>query len=299
MRASIHVTIINLIFCACSVAQNESQPSNYDVAYAEWERASSIATFRKLQDAWRTASQFEKDHAAYYFALAAVTTAAQAPEEDAYLLLREAGRVASEYPIVVSRGKSATRFQEVASVHAKVLGAGKTDPFEGAPVGYEMTPNKNGFVALQESAEVEPTMALGAESVLEANEGLGLLLSFDSTGSILQQSPVAIAEGSGPLRPRLKAVLKHQAAGPDGPSRFSRQEPEVFFAEQPSATTTPTQEPPSPTPQPPTRQVKTPSTAPAASTQSEEPTSSTPWSVVAVLIVAATGLLWLLVRKRK
>lgn len=36
-----------------------------------------------------------------------------------------------------------------------------------------------------------------------------------------------------------------------------------------------------------------------ASTQSEEPTSSTPWSVVAVLIVAATGLLWLLVRNRK
>lgn len=32
---------------------------------------------------------------------------------------------------------------------------------------------------------------------------------------------------------------------------------------------------------------------------SEEPTSSTPWSVMAVLIVAATGLLWLLVKKRK
>ncbi len=30
-----------------------------------------------------------------------------------------------------------------------------------------------------------------------------------------------------------------------------------------------------------------------------EPTSSTPWSVIAVLIVAAIGLLWLLVEKRK
>jgi hypothetical protein len=32
---------------------------------------------------------------------------------------------------------------------------------------------------------------------------------------------------------------------------------------------------------------------------SEAPTSSTPWSVIVVLIVAATGLLWLLVKKRR
>ena len=32
---------------------------------------------------------------------------------------------------------------------------------------------------------------------------------------------------------------------------------------------------------------------------SGEPTSSTPWSIIVVLIVAATGLLWLLVKKRK
>ena len=31
----------------------------------------------------------------------------------------------------------------------------------------------------------------------------------------------------------------------------------------------------------------------------EEPTTSTPWSVVTVLVVAATGLLWLLVKNRK
>lgn len=38
---------------------------------------------------------------------------------------------------------------------------------------------------------------------------------------------------------------------------------------------------------------------PTALTPSEEPTSSTPWSVIVILIVAATGLLWLLVKKRK
>ena len=32
---------------------------------------------------------------------------------------------------------------------------------------------------------------------------------------------------------------------------------------------------------------------------SEEPASSPPWSIIAVLIVTATGLLWLLLKKRK
>lgn len=51
----------------------------------------------------------------------------------------------------------------------------------------------------------------------------------------------------------------------------------------------------SPAIQPPPK--KAPEAKPAA--PSEEPTSSTPWSVVAVLIVAAIGLLWLVLKKRK
>ena len=39
--------------------------------------------------------------------------------------------------------------------------------------------------------------------------------------------------------------------------------------------------------------------AKAVTTPAEQPTSSTPWSVVAVLIVAAFGLLWLLVKNRR
>jgi hypothetical protein len=49
-------------------------------------------------------------------------------------------------------------------------------------------------------------------------------------------------------------------------------------------------------------QPQTPQKAPEAKPTpipSEEPTSSTPWSIIVVLIVAATGLLWLLVKKRK
>lgn len=64
-----------------------------------------------------------------------------------------------------------------------------------------------------------------------------------------------------------------------------------------AATTTQT----TPTPPPPMVQPPAPKKALEAkpATPSEEPTSSTPWSIIVVLIVAATGLLWLLVKKRK
>ncbi len=57
----------------------------------------------------------------------------------------------------------------------------------------------------------------------------------------------------------------------------------------------------SPLPKPSTspNQRSTDSTAQTSSVKSEEPISSTPWSIITVLIVAALGLLWLLVKKRK
>lgn len=48
---------------------------------------------------------------------------------------------------------------------------------------------------------------------------------------------------------------------------------------------------PSPTP-------KAPEAKPAVSSPSEETTSTTPWSIIVVLIVAALGLLWLLLKRR-
>jgi len=43
---------------------------------------------------------------------------------------------------------------------------------------------------------------------------------------------------------------------------------------------------------------KAPETNPTEPTPGEEPTSSTPWSIIVVLIVAALGLLWLLLKRR-
>ncbi len=59
---------------------------------------------------------------------------------------------------------------------------------------------------------------------------------------------------------------------------------------------------PQPAPTPPEVQQATPKksheTKPIAPTPSVEPTSSTPWSIIVVLIGAAMGLLWLLLKRR-
>lgn len=45
-------------------------------------------------------------------------------------------------------------------------------------------------------------------------------------------------------------------------------------------------------------QQKAPEAKPVPATPSDEPASSTPWSIIVVLIVAACGLLWLLLKRR-
>jgi hypothetical protein len=64
-----------------------------------------------------------------------------------------------------------------------------------------------------------------------------------------------------------------------------------------ATTTQATPSPPPPMVQPPAPK-KSPEAKPAP-TSSEQSTSKTPWSIIVVLIVAAIGLLWLLVKKRK
>lgn len=56
---------------------------------------------------------------------------------------------------------------------------------------------------------------------------------------------------------------------------------------------------PDPVPKPRTKQPSAQKNTAEAPPPSAEPPSSTPWSVIVILIVAATGLLWLLVKNRK
>lgn len=216
-------------------------------------------------------------------------------------LLAEAGGIAKSYDFELGRGKSPTHFYQVASVQARVITETKRDPLTGAPLGYELESEGDGYFAIQQSPGSERTLSSASPFPLEglaANESAGTILRINNRGSVVEALPVAIAEGSGSLRSRLTAILRHEPAGPSGPGRFVKQEPEVFFAEQRGTTTTPTLAPTSPTPQSPTPQVKTPEAKPAPP-PSEEPTSATPWSIIVVLIVVAIGLLWLVLKSRK
>jgi len=57
-------------------------------------------------------------------------------------------------------------------------------------------------------------------------------------------------------------------------------------------------EPPNPPPTVQPQASKAPEAKPTTATPSDKPTSSTPWSIIVVLIVAAGGLLWLLLKRR-
>ncbi len=76
----------------------------------------------------------------------------------------------------------------------------------------------------------------------------------------------------------------------DAVPKLADAEPSTSAASSPAKPLPPSVKP-SPVP-------KVPEAKPAP-TPGEEPTSSTPWSVVAVLIIAVIGLLWLVLKKRK
>ena len=70
-------------------------------------------------------------------------------------------------------------------------------------------------------------------------------------------------------------------------------------ANQPQSTTPSTSATPSPKLAQPAAPEKSPQAKPTAPIPSAEPSSPTPWSVIVGLIAVATGLLWLLMKKRK
>lgn len=285
----------------CVKAKAQETPSAYQSAYAKWETLSygqgsitqSIDAFDNLQSEWKRASPSERSHAAYHFALAAVNTAANAPIENANRILDVAAKVATEYPIVLSRGKSAKQFQRVASVHARAWGASKTDPFQGVSMGYEMSPHGSRFIALQEAPDLDQTVAVDANEILNDNEKLGILLDLDSSGSIVESVLVTLGEGSGSLRSRLKAILKHEPSGKEGPNRYSKHAVETFFAPQMNSNQT-TQPPKQTREEYPQAQKTQSETTPTSAKLGAEIPSLTAWILKVVLVVAAICLLLLL-----
>ncbi|MBB5353996.1 hypothetical protein HNR46_004268 [Haloferula luteola] len=227
-----------LVLLTHGLRAQEQQLSPYQEAYAAWESeiygdgsSGSVArTFGLLQNAWRKESEDKKAQGAYYYALAAIDTSRQVSNDQAILLLKEAALVVKDYGVIPSRGKSPKRFRDMASIHARVWEDSDTDPFNGSPIGYEMTRVDGKFIAVQAHANSLPeTTVAAAESLLLEGEAIAELLVIGSSGRILESTPVAIEESADSAPSTIKAILAHEPSSSKGPSRFMRQEPGVFL----------------------------------------------------------------------
>lgn len=105
---------------------------------------------------------------------------------------------------------------------------------------------------------------------------------------------IASIQGAQWIRERLTKVVLPKNPSKEQPASQSDSPPPTTTSQlQPGAPTLPLLSVQTHTP------TKTAEAKPTTSTPSEEPASSTPWSIiVVVMIIAATGLLWLLLKRR-
>lgn len=138
------------------------------------------------------------------------------------------------------------------------------------------------------------TKGKGVRALLESTELGTVVVVHDSSRSAVEESLPAPGQTTSPhlmQKPPVEVLdyLIEIATVKVNGSESKEESPPIFpgtgLKLPPSTSAAPT---------PKTSEVKPTPTFP-----SEEPASSTPWSIIVVLIVAATGLLWLLVKKRK
>jgi hypothetical protein len=119
---------------------------------------------------------------------------------------------------------------------------------------------------------------------------------YRSDPSIVPKGPhdppgIAVELASPEFRFQIAAIdPSYKSPLADAVPKSAEAEPSTSSASSPAQAPPPSVKP-SPTPKAPE--------AKAVTTQSEEPASSTQWSIIVVLIMAATGLLWLLLKGRK
>lgn len=320
LLASLSVAL--LIGMNLLVAQDTAEP-NGEVDLVAWNAAKSNwhvesgnqalrlgeikSAYQAIQTAWNELPAFWKKDtspAMSQFRIGAAVEAsalfvgAGAPEE-AIRALQEAAKLSQELRVPFSQGRTDNTFRNRASIHARLFAQTGEDPLQGSEIGYELWKQGKNYAALQEGGVWDQAAPLFGDdpSLLLASEGEGKMAVLDSNGRVIQELSVAIAKGSGPPKSRLTAILKHESAQPESAGRFLRQDPEIFFASTVSSPMAPTMVPPSSNTSQATRQEKVSSTT-LAPTPQEKAASSTPWSIIVVLIVAALGLLWLLLKRR-
>lgn len=186
-------------------------------------------------------------------------------------------------------------FRDLAELQAQLAAETGSDPLAGR-VGYSFEKDGDGFTA----ARLELGDDIGGITVPEmgSDEALALVHRLNRQGGkFVATASRWLVVPKGRLPDVLKQATREVAFDSSGKMRVHRLQTQGESspkANPPAADNTQ-----APSFVQPTAPKKAPSTATASATPSEERTSSTPWSIIVVLIVAATGLLWLLVKNRK
>lgn len=155
--------------------------------------------------------------------------------------------------------------------------------------------------ALAPSAWNNHQGSFGFYSYFPGGGGKGLLSFFMVDGNLIRRMEKREIEPTGADKTEFDGLFAPRLNGESPKIELKR----TAMTKQQSATTSsgmvnapPASRENTPTPKPPSVvQLPAPKKAPEAKPPSENPTSSTTWSVI--LILAASGLLWLLLKKRK
>lgn len=188
-------------------------------------------------------------------------------------------------------------FRDLVELQAQLTAETGSDPLAGR-VGYSFEKDGDGFTAAR--LELGDDIAGITVPEVGADEALALVHQINRQGSrFVATASRWLVVPKGPLPDVLKQATREVTFDASGKMMVHRLQTqgESSTKANPSAATNTSSSVVPPLLQPPT--PKTPEAKPTASTPSEEPTSSTPWSSIVVMIVAATGLLWLLVKNRK
>ncbi len=250
---------------------------------------------------WSAASPEEKDAVAHRMALIHFERATRlAASGNFKAAASELSEEATMQKVFGGRIEFATKspdafFRDLIELQAQVTAETGSDPLADK-VGYSFQKEGDGFTAAR--LELGDDVAGITVPEIESEEALALVHRISRQGGrFVASAPKWFVVPKG----RLPDVLK-QAKREVGFDSTGKMTVQTLQAGSGTKSTTTNLDSPTATSQPlPVVRPPTPTKAHEVKPPilSEKPTSSTPWSIVAVLVVVAFGLLWLLLKKRK
>ena len=250
---------------------------------------------------WSAASPEEKDAVAHRMALIHFERATRlAASGNFKAAASELSEEATMQKVFGGRIEFATKspdafFRDLIELQAQVTAETGSDPLADK-VGYSFQKEGDGFTAAR--LELGDDVAGITVPEIESEEALALVHRISRQGGrFVASAPKWFVVPKG----RLPDVLK-QAKREVGFDSTGKMTVQTLQAGSGTKLTTTNLDSPTATSQlPPVVRPPTPTKAHEVKPPilSEKPTSSTPWSIVAVLVVVAFGLLWLLLKKRK